>query len=213
MPNTLPTESAPIPAIVLAAGASVRLGQPKQLLSIPESAGETLLHRALRLTREAGASPVFVVLGAHADTIQNHTPLHEGTVLLNPEWQEGMASSLRTGVLAVIEKCPSASGVMIVVCDQPALSAEHLRSLIAAHRDAPETVAASQYAGRYGVPVVLPRAMFPAILQLSGDQGARAILRQAINIHTLEFPGGEWDIDRPEDLPGSSLPGDPSFIA
>lgn len=200
MPNPLPTESAPIPAIVLAAGASVRLGQPKQLLRIPESAGEALLERALRLAREADAAPVFVVLGAHADAIQNQTPLHHSTVLLNPEWQEGMASSLRTGILAVIEKSPSASGVLILVCDQPALSAEHLRSLIAAHRDAPESATASQYAGRYGVPVVLPRAMFPAILQLSGDQGARAILRHAAQVNALELAGGEWDIDRPEDL-------------
>lgn len=203
MPNKSSAEFTTIPAIVLAAGASVRLGQPKQLLSLPGFANETLLDRALRLALQAGATPVFVVLGAHAEDIQRHAHLHSCTVLLNPEWQEGMASSLRVGIRAVMEKCFSASGALIMVCDQPALSAEHLRSLIAGHRNAPEIATASHYAGRYGVPVVLPRTMFAAVLRLTGDEGARTILQQAEHVNAIDFIRGEWDIDRPEDLPRS----------
>lgn len=201
MPNQVPYDPTAIPAIVLAAGASTRLGQPKQLLSIPEFASETLLDRTARLAREAGAAPVFVVLGARAKDIETKAQLQHCTVLSNPEWWEGMASSLRLGVRTVMESCPSASGVLVMVCDQPALSVEHLLKLVAAHRDTPEIPTASHYAGRYGVPVVLPRAMFPAVLRLTGDQGARAILQQAAQINSIEFIRGEWDVDRPEDLP------------
>jgi len=202
MPNQPSAEPPAIPAIVLAAGASVRLGQPKQLLALPESAGETLLGRTVRVAVEAGAAPVFVVLGAHAEEIQRNVQLEPCNVLLNPEWQEGMASSLRMGIRAVMKSCPSATGALVVVCDQPVLSAEHLRKLLAAHIVSPDIPTASRYAGRDGVPVVLPLRMFPAMLTLTGDQGARTILRHGERTNSVEFVGGEWDVDRPEDLPG-----------
>lgn len=202
MPNQLSAKPSAIPAIVLAAGASVRLGQPKQLLTLSASSHETLLGHTVRVAREAGVAPVFVILGAHAEEIQRNVQLEPCSVLLNPEWQEGMASSLRLGIRTIMESCPCASGALVVVCDQPALSAEHLRKLLAANAVSPEIPTASRYAGRDGVPVVLPRKMFPAMLMLAGDQGARAILRHGERTNSIEFVGGEWDVDRPEDLTG-----------
>jgi CTP:molybdopterin cytidylyltransferase MocA len=192
-----------IPAIVLAGGASTRLGQPKQLLRLPAFGGETLIEHAASLARAAGAAPVFVVLGAHAGEIQRQSRLHDCVVLRNRGWAEGMASSLRMGIFAVIDAAPDASGTMVLVCDQPALSVEHLRQLLATHQDDPESIAASRYAGHFGVPAVFPRALFPALLELKGDQGARAILQNSgLAIHPIEFAQGELDIDSPEDLQG-----------
>lgn len=203
MPSETRTDSSSVPAIVLAGGASTRLGQPKQLLRLPAFGGKTLIEHAVGLVRAAEAEPVFVVLGAYAEEIRRQVQLLDCVVLRNEAWAEGMASSLRLGIFAVIEAARDASGAMVLVCDQPALSVEHLRQLLAAHRDDPESIAASRYAGRLGVPAVFPRTLFPALLELKGDQGARAILQNSgLTIHPIEFAEGELDIDSPEDLQG-----------
>ena len=119
------------PAVVLAAGASVRLGEPKQLVTI---AGETLLERAVRAAREAGCSPVVVVLGADAERIAEQCDLSDAVVVVNDAWSEGMASSIRVGVGALQD----ADGVVLMTCDQPAVSAAHLRALLQAFMDDPE---------------------------------------------------------------------------
>ena len=201
MPRKPRTDSTLVPAIVLAGGGSTRLGQPKQLLRLPALGGETLIDHAINLAIAAGATPIFVVLGADADEIQRQSQLRECIVVRNEAWREGMASSIRLGVAAVMGNAPDASGAMVLVCDQPALSTDHLRALLNAHRANPKSIAASCYAGRAGVPVVFPRALFPALLELSGDQGARAMLQQpGLAVHAIDFPGGELDLDSPEDL-------------
>jgi molybdenum cofactor cytidylyltransferase len=166
-------------AVILAAGASTRLGEPKQLVNL---AGETLLERAVRTARDAGCSPV-VVLGSEAERIREGCSLVGATVLVNEAWPEGMASSIRVGVGAV----SGADGVVLMTCDQPAVTAEHLLALIANGE-----VTASAYAGRRGVPAYFPAATFPALLELRGDAGARELLRNAA---AVELPGGELDID------------------
>ncbi|MHB1958068.1 MAG: nucleotidyltransferase family protein [Acidobacteriaceae bacterium] len=201
MPSKPRTDSTSVPAIVLAGGGSTRLGQPKQLLRLPALGGETLIDHAINLAIAAGVAPVFVVLGADANEIQRQSQLRECIVVRNEAWREGMASSIRLGVAAVMGNAPDASGAMVLVCDQPALSADHLRALLNAHRANPKNIAASRYAGRTGVPVVFPRALFPALLELNGDQGARAMLQQSgLAVHAIDFPGGELDIDTAEDL-------------
>lgn len=190
-----------IPALILAAGGSTRLGQPKQLLRLSQSDNETLLDRAVSLARGSGAEPVFVVLGANFDEIERGCLLERCTVLRNADWAEGMASSLRLGISAIVEQFPDASGALLMVCDQPALSREHLQRLLDLHRNEPEIVAASRYAGRSGVPAIVPRALFPKLLTLTGDQGARAVFDHTeLRINNIEFPGGEMDIDSPKDL-------------
>jgi molybdenum cofactor cytidylyltransferase len=190
-----------IPAIVLAAGASTRLGQPKQLLRLPAFGGETLLDHAIGLARASGADPIFVVLGAHAEQIVLECDLMDCILIRNQDWQEGMASSLRVGIAAVLENAPAASAAMVLVCDQPHLSAEHLRRLLDAHQADATRIAASRYSARTGVPAIFPRDLFPALLQLKGDQGARALLQQpGAAVHAIDFPGGELDLDSPDDV-------------
>ena len=197
---------ASLPAILLAAGASRRLGQPKQLLRTPtcdadEHFSETLLEQTLRIALASSFHPVFIVLGAYADTIQNSAQLAGGVILKNLDWPEGMASSIRCGVQAVMQQQPEALGVLLLVCDQPALTCEHLQALQAAHRKYPSQIIASRYAERLGVPILAPRSFFSELLALTGDMGARNLLRaQKNNLIEIPFPGGEWDIDAPEDI-------------
>ena len=194
-------DSIPVPAILLAAGASTRLGQPKQLLRLPAFGGETLLDHAVALARASGTAPIFVVLGAHAEEIILECELLDCILIRNEAWAEGMASSLRVGIAAVLEHAPAASGAMVLVCDQPGLSAEHLVRLLDANKVDGNRIAASRYAGRIGVPAIFPRELFPALLQLHGDRGARALLQQpGAAVHAIDFPGGELDLDSPEDL-------------
>jgi len=185
-----------VAAIVLAAGASRRLGQPKQLLMLD---GETLLARSVRLAREAGAAPVLVVVGAQAELIGACIPADRATVVVNHEWEQGIASSIHAGVKAIDGV---ARGVLILACDQPRLSAEHLRGLIEIFAVQGEaSIVASTYAGVRGIPAVFPREVFADLLALSGDKGARSLLMHPpCPLIALPFEGGEVDIDQPDDL-------------
>ena len=188
-----------VAAIVLAAGASSRLGRPKQLVELD---GEMLLARAVRLVREAGVAHVFVVLGAEFEAIVAAVDLSGVRVVRNVDWAAGIAGSIHAGLRAVEEFAPDAEGAMILTCDQPRLSAGHLRELIAAF-DALDArgIAASEYAGLRGVPAVFPRGVFGELYALSGDKGARAVLaKPSCAIATVKFSGGELDVDTPEDL-------------
>jgi len=185
-----------VAAIILAAGASRRLGQPKQLLLLD---GETLLARAVRLANESGAAPVVVVLGAQAEAIGGAVDPGKATVVVNQDWEQGIAGSVHAG-LGVVQA--QATGVLILSCDQPRLTSAHLGGLINAFTASKAPViVASAYAGIHGVPAVFPQEAFPDLFALRGDKGARALLsRPPFPLVALTFPGGETDIDEPGDL-------------
>ncbi|MBS1802056.1 MAG: nucleotidyltransferase family protein [Acidobacteria bacterium] len=191
----MPTPS--VPAVIIAAGSSSRLGQPKQLLVFK---GETLLQRAIRIAHEAGAAPIFVVLGAHHSQIESGLD-PSAIVVTNPEWQQGMATSIRAGIHALDIKEPQPAGVLLLLCDQPAVTPDHLRRMLTAFQRDPVTAVASVYAGRRGIPALFPRNAFPDLLGLRGDHGARGLLADPERA-VIEVPleNGELDIDRPEDL-------------
>src|SRR5579863_7853266 len=188
-----------VAAIIVAAGASSRLGHPKQLVLLD---GEPLLLRAVRSAQEAGAVPVFVILGAYRERIEKAVDLGDATVIANDEWEEGLASSIRVGVKAAEFEATESAGVILMTCDQPRVTAGHLRKLIEEFgaRDG-KALIASNYAGIRGTPAIFPRRMFPDLLALHGDKGARGLLTNA-KLPVVEVPlqGGEVDIDRPEDL-------------
>jgi len=188
-----------IPAILLAAGASRRLGRPKQLVRV---AGETLLERTLRVVRESGAGPTLAVLCAHRDAIQTAIDLAAVRVVVNPEWEQGIATSIRVGLRAAQEQVSDATGILMLVCDQPKLNAEHLRILIAVHERAVEpSIVASLYAGIAGIPAIFPASQFSRLLGLQGDAGARYLLRDpGCPLISVPFEGGEVDLDTPYDL-------------
>jgi molybdenum cofactor cytidylyltransferase len=172
-------------AVVLAAGASKRLGEPKQLVRLGT---ETLLERSIRIAREAGCWPVVVVLGASAASIQAECKLRDAVIVVNEEWAEGMGSSIRAGVGALrdVEAC------VVMTCDMPAVTVLHLRSLMDT-----DVITASSYAGRRGVPAYFPEGAFQSLLGLRGDVGARDLLQSA---RCLELIAGELDVDTVDDL-------------
>ncbi len=188
-----------VAAIILAAGASRRLGQPKQLL---EYEGETLLARAIRIATEGGASPVFSVLGANFEIICASMKFGDAILVINDQWEKGMATSIHAGLRAMGAAVPDATGVLLMSCDQPLLTTAHLQSLIGAFEaQSSPAIVCSSYGGVRGVPAVFPRDAFPQLNALKGDRGARALLAQPpCSVIVQEFPGGEIDIDLPSDL-------------
>ena len=188
-----------VAAIVLAAGASRRLGQPKQLLMYE---GETLLARAIRLAGEAGAAPLLTVLGANCEVILAAVSLTCAASVINKNWEQGIATSIHAGLESLDASVPSVNAALILSCDQPRLTTDHLHVLIETFAAQPEpSIVASAYAGVVGIPSVFPRLAFPHLLALRGDQGARAILGQPpFPLISVPFSGGEVDIDQPGDL-------------
>ena len=174
-----------IGAVILAAGASRRLGEPKQLVKI---GAENLLERSVRIAHEAGFSPVIVVLGASAELIEASCELGDAEVLINDNWREGMGASVRVGVGAL----QGVDGCVLATCDMPAVTAGHLRSLVTSGE-----VTGSMYAGRRGVPAYFPASVFADLMKLQGDVGAKDLLRSA---HCAVLVGGELDVDTIEEL-------------
>ena len=150
-------------AIVLAAGASTRFGSPKQLVRV---AGRPLLHTAVTRAAEVTGNALIIVLGAGAAELApllRHSP---GSAVVNHEWREGLASSIRTGVARLPASCP---GVMLLLADQAAVTADDLRRLAGTWRKQPQLICASLYAGISGVPAIFPRSAFRDLAELRGD--------------------------------------------
>jgi CTP:molybdopterin cytidylyltransferase MocA len=162
------------------------LGELKQLVRLDE---EALVERAVRVCREAGCEPVVVVLGASADLVRERCVLEDAIVVVNEEWAEGMGASVRAGVRALEG---DVTGCVVTTCDQPAVTSQHLRDLIASGE-----MTASEYAGRRGAPAYFPATMFDALMRLHGDTGAREMLKEA---RAVKLAGGELDVDTAGDL-------------
>ena len=190
-------------AVILAAGASRRYGSPKQLARYR---GETLVARIARLTRVAGAEAVCVVLGYRAHLV--HRALEESgaarsgtTTVRNPRWRDGMGRSLACGVRALDR---SARAVLVCLADQPLVKPGDLAGLVLTWRDSPQSVVASRYAGKLGVPAIFPRSHFGALKSLAGDRGAQMLLTSSKNVLSMPIPLAAVDIDDPTDLSGLS---------
>jgi molybdenum cofactor cytidylyltransferase len=185
-------------AIVLAAGASTRLGQPKQLLQIN---GESLLHRTIRLAEEAGCAPIFVVLGFEAERMQREIADLDVRVAINPEWQSGMGSSLRSGMELLMKESPLPQKVMLLLSDQPMLSSKILLSLVKKSTETGPLIVASSYTGRLGVPAFFCKELYLDLQKVEGDKGAREVI-QWYRDHTasIDFSEGVIDIDTVQDL-------------
>ena len=185
-------------AVVLAAGASSRLGMPKQLL-VHE--GEALVRRAARAAILAGADPVLVVLGADASRVRAALDGLAGVhVVENERWSDGLASSLAAGVRALLVAAP-VDAVLVTLADQPLVGATELSALLARLGDGDDDrIVAAEYAGTIGVPAVIGREHADALLALSGDRGAGAWLRsQGDRVARVPMPAAAMDVDTPDD--------------
>lgn len=185
--------SGDITVVILAAGESVRLGRPKQLVPVE---GIPLVARAARTALAANLGPVVVVLGAHAALV---APALDGLhvhVVMHTDWRHGMGSSIAAGVNAALAR-PGCNAVVLMTCDQPGVTPEHLCRLAALWREADTDRVASAYGGTRGTPALFSRSQQTALTSLVPPDGARALLRDA---PAVPCPACETDIDFPADL-------------
>lgn len=185
-------------AVVLAAGSSSRMGRPKQTL---QYRGESLLRRAALAALGAGCRPVVVVTGAHAALSRRELDGVEVREVFNPRWETGMASSVRAGVEGLVSANPDVAAAVLMLCDQPHVTAEVISGLVTAHRATGRPVVASAYGGSFGVPALFGRPLFTELARLEGEAGAKQVIkRHAAGAHFLPFPGGEVDVDTPDEF-------------
>ena len=185
----------PTAGIILAAGASKRFGQPKQLL---DWRGEPFVRAVAKTALEAGLFPVIVVIGSNADQVEAALQDLPVKTVLNGDWQSGQASSIRTGVQALP---PETGSVLFLLADQPQIHEDVIRALVAHHATEFYPIVAPLVLNeRRANPVLFDRVTFPDLLKLKGDVGGRAIFDK----HRVEYL--PWhddrlllDVDRPED--------------
>jgi len=185
-------------ALILAAGGSARLGQPKQLLT---RHGETLLARAVRLVLETRPSRTVVVLGAHDAELQAALTGLDVEIPVNALWATGMASSLRCGATLLSGRT---NPVLVTVVDQPALSVRHFDALLSQYDASRDVVTA--YEAAAGVPVVLRPATLARAASLSGDEGFRRLWGSETPARVRADDLG-FDLDTPEDVRRAVLAG------
>jgi molybdenum cofactor cytidylyltransferase len=181
--------------LILAAGSSSRMGQSKQKLLIE---GKALLVHAVETALKSKAGKVTVVLGSEEE---KHRQVLKGlpiALISNPGWQAGMGSSLKKGLQHVMSGNPATEAILVMVCDQPLLQPDHLQSLVKQYRKTGSLIVASAYSNTAGVPAIFSHKLFNEILQLHDEEGAKKIIRQHAAA-TVDFPGGDVDLDTPED--------------
>ncbi len=184
-------------AIILAAGASTRMGEPKQLLPL---AGRPLLLRAVDAALASSAWPVVVVLGANAERIRPLLARLPVLVAENPAWSEGMASSIRTGIAILQQFSRSLDAAIVALCDQPAFDSAVIERLVATQRSTARSIVASRYLGRNAAPALFLREHFPTLAALTGEEGARTLLNASPDlVASLDAPALAQDLDTPAD--------------
>lgn len=200
-----------IPAIVLAAGDSLRMGRPKALLPIGPT-GESFLHRITRVLREGGIDEVLVVLGGGADVIRATLPPapRDMRVIVNEEYQQGQLSSLQAGLQAIDR--PGVRAALVTLVDVPLFSAHTVRTLLAAYNGADRaSIVRPTRLGRHGHPVIFGRAIFDELWHADPAVGARSVIRahrdDVLDVEITD-EGSFLDIDTPADYEQLILRGD-----
>lgn len=187
-----------VSAVILAAGSSSRMGSPKQTLQFK---GESLLRRAAQAAISADCYPVIVVTGAHSDLSRRELEGLDVREVLNTRWETGMASSVRAGIEGIINTDRDADAAVLLLCDQPHVTADVISSLIAAYCSTGSPVIASTYGGTFGVPALFSRALFAELTRVEGMSGAKEVIRRhAQDAYFLPFQNGEVDVDTPDDF-------------
>ncbi|MBH8559158.1 nucleotidyltransferase family protein [Hymenobacter negativus] len=187
--------SGPVALLLLAAGASTRMGRPKQLLPYH---GRTLLRHAAETAVASGCAPIVLVTGALHEELLTEVAGLPIQAVHNADWATGMASSIRAGLGALPETAPAA--VLIMLTDQPLVTPQLLRELMARQQQTQAPIVAAAYGDTLGVPAIFAPTMLPELLQLQGQQGAgRLIASLGAAVGRVPFPAGLLDVDTPED--------------
>ncbi len=182
--------------VLLAAGSSSRFGKPKQLLPYK---GKSLIKHLADTALEA-IDIVVVVTGSNAQRVEAELVDLPVKLFQNKDWEQGMATSIRGGLSTLLKLAPSTDSVIFMVCDQPFVSASLLREIIAKKAETNNLIIASGYGDTLGIPALFGKSLFPDLLNLKGDAGAKKIIKEnGGSVSVVSFPLGDIDIDTEED--------------
>ena len=179
--------------IILAAGASTRLGKAKQTLKYKN---KSLLKNAIDAANGAGLYPVIVVIGANETEMRNHLEKEIVNVVCNENWKDGIASSIHSGLNYLEKYMKPLENIVLMVCDQPFVDEKLLRSLLETKQSSNKTIVACSYKDTVGVPALFDNIHFPELLALIGNEGAKKVLlKHPDSLAVIPFPAGAIDID------------------
>ena len=188
-----------IAAVILAAGMSKRMGKPKHLLPLN---GEPLIYYSITLALQQNLHPIVVIAGQHKKEIEKVIQCDNVTYLYNPDYQSGMASSLKLGIEAVSYEADAA---MIFLGDQPFVPIQVVQALIKEYelnKDQGVCIVRPRYAGELGHPILFDGRLFEHFNKIDGDEGGRSIIRNhKEQLKIIDFSESLWgmDVDTPED--------------
>jgi molybdenum cofactor cytidylyltransferase len=185
--------------IILAAGASTRMGRPKQLLTY---GGSTFLRHAAETAIGSVCRPLIVVLGAYADQLHDEIGDLPVEQVMNERWAEGMGWSIQAGLKALhqSDRERAVEAVALMLCDHPLLTSAVINDLVMAYRSSGKGISASEYGGTVGVPVLFARRYFAELEALSAAAGAKHLIAaHSSDVVRVPFAQGIADVDTPED--------------
>ncbi|MGL5939391.1 MAG: nucleotidyltransferase family protein [Waterburya sp.] len=183
--------------ILLAAGESKRMGTPKQLLFYR---GASLIRHAITEAIASNCHRIIVVIGAYSDRIKSEIENLPIYICHNPHWQQGMSASISLGIKTLTTIETQLDGVIIALGDQPLITAYVYNRLIENYLKSRQKAIASNYANTLGVPALFDRTLFPDLLSLSNQGGAKQLLNQySDRAFDLNIPQAAIDIDTPDD--------------
>jgi molybdenum cofactor cytidylyltransferase len=182
--------------VILAAGGSRRMGQPKQLLPFRD---RTLLRHAVETAVASMCRPILVVIGAHAELVSLELQSLPVLIAYNPEWATGIGSSLRLAI-QTLSAIDGIDGVVITLSDQPLVTADALNKIVEAHYQTGKEIVASEYADTHGVPLFIGQRFFDEIAALCGTEGAKRVIdRHLEEMTTVPLVEAVFDIDTPDE--------------
>jgi molybdenum cofactor cytidylyltransferase len=184
--------------IILAAGASSRMGAPKQLLLLD---GKTLIKRICETAMDTPCHPIVIVLGANRNLIRKETERMPITVIDNPQWEKGMSSSIKMGLAGAYMTEKNIEAVIFLTVDMPYVSPELINKMIEkAESDENIEIVACKYDNQIGIPVLFKRNTFTDLLELTGDDGAKkVVIKNKDKTAFIDFPEGKLDLDTVEE--------------
>ncbi len=197
MSLTLKSQNIKAALIILSAGESARMGKPKQLLQFQ---GKSLLKRAANTAIASKIETIAVVLGANAKIFQKELDGLNLEIVSNEDWKSGMSGSIRAGLKRLLETDENLEAIVIMVCDQPFVTAEIIDNLVEKYRQTKALIVASRYAETLGVPALFDKKLFGELLNLNEKSGAKKLIKKFLSqTASIDFPAGKFDIDTPED--------------
>lgn len=183
--------------IILAAGASTRMGQSKQLLKIE---GHPLLTRITNTAINSKAKPVVVVLGAQSEAHAEVINIPGVDITINTLWEKGPGSSIKAGLTRLLQTTPNINSALFTVCDQPHVTTDYLNAIIHAFQLYKYSIIASCYQDTPGVPALFSKTHFHDLLTIDDGAGAKKLIIENLhNTHLIDFPEGSIDLDTPQD--------------